>query len=174
MEDAPGCRSDLLHEGHRQPVPPLSACRRLLAAVEPARADAQTLTVARGAVRHLAPSPDQDCRARDRAEDDDPASPADSLPRPSHPAGCSRADPASGHMTAGAHTPLTRARPDQPANLTDHTAGPDPAPANPCQPLLTPQHTKPLGQAGSHQGELIRLVNACDMRVALGQPSPNR
>ena len=41
----------------------------------------------------------------------DPASPADGLPRPSHPAGRSRADPASGHMTHGAHTPLTRARP---------------------------------------------------------------
>src|SRR4051794_33388616 len=114
VEDAPGCRSDLLHEGHRQPVPPLSACRCLLAAVEPARADAQTLAVARGAVRHLAPPPDQDRRARGRAEDDDPASPADGLPRPRHPAGRSRADPASGHMTHGAHTPLTRARPVHP------------------------------------------------------------
>ena len=70
VEDAPGRRSHLLPQGHRQPVPAVSACRRLLAAVEPARADAQTLAVARGAVRHLAPSPDQDRRARGRAEDE--------------------------------------------------------------------------------------------------------
>src|SRR5689334_6024224 len=107
LEDAPGCRSDLLHEGYRQPVPPLSARRRVLAAVEPARADAQTLAVARGAVRHLAPAPDQDCHAGGRAEDDDPASPADGLPRSGPPAGCSWADAAASHMTDGSHTPLT-------------------------------------------------------------------
>src|SRR3954452_15891037 len=87
VEDAPCRRSDLLHQGQRQPVPAVSACRRVLAAVEPARADAQTLAVAGGAVRHLAPSPDQDCRARGRAEDDNPASSADGLPPPRHPAG---------------------------------------------------------------------------------------
>ena len=73
-------------------------------------------------------------------------------------------------MTHGAHTPLTRARPDQPANLTDHTAGPDPAPAKPCQPLLTPQHTNPLEQAGPHQGELIRLASQEVLVAATGQP----
>src|SRR3954447_20220453 len=155
MEDAPGCRSDLLHEGERQPVPPVSACRRVLAAVEPARADAQALAVAGGAVRHLAPSPDQDRRACGRAEDPDPASPADRLPPPRHPTGCSRADPASGHMTAGAHTPLTRARPDQPANLTDQTAGPAPAPAKPCQPPLTRRHKSHLSRPG------CATVNGC-------------
>src|SRR3954452_816337 len=125
-------------------VPPLPACRRVLAAVEPARADAQTLAVAGGAVRHPAPSPAQDRRAGSRAEDDDPASPADGLPRPSHPAGRSRADAASGHMTAGAHTPRLQTHPDQPANLTDHTAGSEPAPAKPCQPPVTSRQIGPL------------------------------
>src|SRR4051812_4389032 len=165
LENLPDVRSllrmgramiDLYCASFRQ-VPKRIVCRCLLAAVEPARADAQTLAVARGAVRHLAPSPDQDRRAGGRAEDDDPASPADGVPRPSHPAGCSRAHPASGHMTAGAHTPLTRARPDQPANLTDHTAGPDPASAKACQPPFTHRHAKALEQAGAHHGELIRL-----------------
>src|SRR4051794_36835257 len=151
-------RSDVLLQGQRQPVPPLSACRCLLAAVEPARADAQTLAVARGAVRHLAPPPDQDRRARGRAEDDDPASPTDGLPRPSHPAGRSRADAASGHMTDGAHTPRTQTHPDQPANLTDHTAGSEPAPAKPCQPPVTSRQMGPLAQAERRPGELLRLA----------------
>ena len=60
-------------------------------------------------------------------------------------------------MTDGAHTPLTRARPDQSANLTDHTAGPDPAPDKPCQLPLTRRHTKPLEQAGSRHDEWMRL-----------------
>ena len=47
-------------------------------------------------------------------------------------------------MTDGAHTPLTRARPDQPANLTDQTAGPDPASAKACQPPFTHRHAKAL------------------------------
>src|SRR4029079_4161150 len=73
------------------------------------------------------------------------------------PAGCSRADAAAGHMTDGAHTPLTRARPDPPANLTDQTAGPDPAAAKACQPPFTHRNAKALEQAGAHYGELIRL-----------------
>jgi hypothetical protein len=63
-------------------------------------------------------------------------------------------------MTDGAHTPLTRARPDQPANLTDQTAGPDPASAKACQPPFTHRHAKALEQAGAHHGELIRLRNS--------------
>src|SRR3954462_12219844 len=113
--------------------------------------------MARGAVRQLAPSPDQDRRAGGRAEDDDPASPADSLPPPRHPAGRSRADPASGHMTDGAHTPLTRARPDQPANRTEQTAGPEPAPAKARQPPFTGRQIAPLEQTGSRLGEWLRL-----------------
>src|SRR3954463_8205477 len=154
VEDAPCRRSDLLHEGHRQPVPAVSACRRVLAAVEPALADAQTLAVARGAVRHLAPPPDQDRRARGRAEDDDPASPADGLPRPSHPAGRSRADAASGHMTDGGDTPPIQNQPHQPANLTDPTPRPEsnPTPTTPKPPLTTPPaQTRPRPSHASHQ-----------------------
>jgi hypothetical protein len=60
-------------------------------------------------------------------------------------------------MTAGAHTPRIRARPDQPANRTDHTAGPDPALAKPCQPPFTGRQIGPLEQAGRRPGELMRL-----------------
>jgi hypothetical protein len=42
-------------------------------------------------------------------------------------------------MTDGAHTPQIRARPDQPASLNDHIAGPEPAPAKPCQPPIPSQ-----------------------------------
>src|SRR4051794_3523278 len=166
MEDAPGRRSHVLPQGHRQPVPAVSACRCLLADVEPALPDAQTLTVARGAVRHLAPSPDQDRRAGGRAEDPDPASPADGMPQSGHPTGRSRADPASGHMTDGAHTPLTRARPDQPANLIDQTAGSEPASAKPCQTPFSSRQIGPLEQAGRRPGEFLRLGSTAAVAAA--------
>src|SRR5829696_3638265 len=63
-----------------------------------------------------------------------------------HPTGCSRANAASGHLTDGAHTPLTRARSDKPANLTNHTANSEPAPAKP------PGHHSP----GTKSGHLSR------------------
>src|SRR5204863_4575442 len=124
-----------------------------------------------GAVRHLAPSPDQDRRAGSRAENPDPASPADGLPRPSHPASRSRADPASGHMTDGAHTPRIQTRPDQPANLTDHTAGSEPAPAKPCQPPVTSRQIGPLAQAERRPGEYLRLsVSGVSTSSTRGRP----
>src|SRR5512132_3708568 len=46
LEIAPRRRPDLMSQGHRQPVPPVPARRRLLAAVEPARTDASTLVLA--------------------------------------------------------------------------------------------------------------------------------
>ena len=158
VEDAPCRRSDLLHQGHREPVPAVSACRRLLAAVEPALADAQTLAVARGAVRHLAPSPDQDRRARGRAEDPDPASPADGLPRPSHPAGRSRADPAVwSHDRRGAHAPdPSPSRSTRKPHCSDRRPRTGAGQAMPA--TLTRRHTKPLEQAGSRYGELMRLL----------------
>ena len=79
-------------------------------------------------------------------------------------------------MTHGAHTPLTRARPDQPANLTDQTAGPDPVSANACQPPHTRRHTKPLEQAGSRHGEWMRLAGFVlwsILWVDLGDALPN-
>ena len=79
-------------------------------------------------------------------------------PPPCHPTGCSRTDPAAGHMTDGAHTPRIRARPNQPANLTDQTAGSEPAPAKPRRPSFTRHPIGPLEQAGSRHGELMRLA----------------
>ena len=70
-------------------------------------------------------------------------------------------------MTDGAHTPLTRARPDQPANLTDYAAGPDPASAKACQPPFTHRHAKALEQAGAHHGELIRLESIINVVTGL-------
>ena len=49
---APRRRPHLVPQGHRQPVPPVPPCRRLLAAVEPARADAQALGLACRPIRH--------------------------------------------------------------------------------------------------------------------------
>ena len=69
-------------------------------------------------------------------------------------------------MTAGAHTPLTRAHPDQPANLTDQTAGPEPAPTKPRRPSFTRRQIGPLEQAGSRHGELMRLDDLTDERSA--------
>jgi hypothetical protein len=60
-------------------------------------------------------------------------------------------------MTDGAHTPPIRARPDQSANLTDHTAGSEPAPAKPCQKPFTGRQIGPLEQAGRRPGEFLRL-----------------
>ena len=52
MEDAFGRRPDLVLPGKRQPVPPVPACRRLLAHVEPAHADAAPGALAGRSVRH--------------------------------------------------------------------------------------------------------------------------
>ena len=60
-------------------------------------------------------------------------------------------------MTDGAHTPRIQTRPDQSANLTDHTAGSEPAPAKPCQPPVTSRQIGPLAQAERRPGELMRL-----------------
>ena len=76
LEDASGGRPHLVHAGHGQPVAPVPARRRLLAHVGPAPVDAEAFDVARGAVRHVAPAPDQNRRARRRDENDDPRPPA--------------------------------------------------------------------------------------------------
>ena len=84
LEDASGGRPHLVHAGHGQPVAPVPARRRLLAHVGPAPVDAETFDVARGAVRHLAPAPDQDRRARRRDENHDPRPPAVIMSRAAH------------------------------------------------------------------------------------------
>ena len=64
--------------------------------------DAAALDVARRAVRHAAPAPDQDRRARRRDEDDDQGSLADIVSRTGHPALRARTYPASRHLSGGA------------------------------------------------------------------------
>src|SRR3954454_14514989 len=61
-------------------------------------------------------------------------------------------------MTDGPHTPRIQTHPDQPANLTDHTAGSEPAPAKPCQPPVTSRQIGPLAQAERRPGEFLRLA----------------
>ncbi len=96
-----------MHQGQRQPTAAVPARRRLLDHVGPARVDAEAFDVACGAVRHLAPAPDQNCRTRRRDEDDDPRAPADIVSGATHFPLCARTNPASRnpalrHLTGGA------------------------------------------------------------------------
>jgi hypothetical protein len=61
-------------------------------------------------------------------------------------------------MTDGAHTPLTRARSDQPANLTDQTAGPEPAPDKSYQSSFAGRQIGPIERAERRPGEFLRLI----------------
>jgi len=83
-----------MYEGHGQPVAAVPARGRLLAHVGPAHIDAETFDVVRRAVRHVAPAPHQNRRARRRDEDDDPRSFADIMSRARHFAFHARANPA--------------------------------------------------------------------------------
>ena len=91
-----------MHARHGKPVAPVPARGRLLDHVGPARVDAQTFDVARRAVRHVAPAPRQDRRARRRDEDDDQGSLADIVLRTGHLALRARKNPASRHLSGGA------------------------------------------------------------------------
>src|ERR1700694_5176501 len=102
MEDASGGGPHLMHAGHRQPVAAVPARGRLLAHVGPAHIDAETFDVARRAVRHVAPAPHQDRRARRRDEDDDPRSLADIVSWTRYFAFRPRANPAPRHVIRGA------------------------------------------------------------------------
>jgi hypothetical protein len=66
VEDASRRRPHLLHKSDGQPVPALSACRRLLAYMRPARRDAETLELRSRPIRHAATAPHQDRRAWSR------------------------------------------------------------------------------------------------------------
>src|SRR5580692_961589 len=107
LEDPPGGGPHVMHQGQRQPTAAVPARRRLLDHVGPARVDAEAFDVACGAVRHLAPAPDQNCRTRRRDEDDDPRAPADIVSGATHFPLCARTNPASRnpalrHLTGGA------------------------------------------------------------------------
>ena len=102
LEDTSCCRPHVMLEGDRQSVPTVSARWRILVDVGPARVDAQTLGLARRAVRHVAIAADQDRGPRRRDEDHDPGSPAYRLSDTGYVALRADAHPASHHMTDGA------------------------------------------------------------------------
>src|SRR5512132_2016291 len=111
LESPPRRRPNFVSQGHRQPVPPVPARRRLLAAVEPARADAQGLVLAGRPVRHPQAPFDQDRRPHRRDENAGQNPLADerarSTGRPPRPR--PRVPPR--HLTAGAARPaVTRSR----------------------------------------------------------------
>ena len=124
--------TDLVSEGHRQPVPPVPARRRLLAAVEPARADAQGLVLAGRPVRHAQAAPRQDRRPCRRNEDEDQVSLADERNRPIDLPPRARPPAASRHLTAGAAAPPS----------------PDPTNLQPLQPR-SPRTPPTAARAGS-------------------------
>ena len=101
---------------------------RLLDHVGPARVDAEAFDVACGAVRHLAPAPDQNCRTRRRDEDDDPRAPADIVSGATHFPLCARTNPASRnpalrHLTGGRDTPISQPFPINPKTSASPNAG---------------------------------------------------
>src|SRR5512143_1852018 len=65
---------------HHEVVVAVPARRHLLAAMEPARADAEGLVLAGGPVRHAAAAPRQGRRPRRRDENEDQGPPADQRP----------------------------------------------------------------------------------------------
>ena len=69
-------RSHIVLPGQRQPAPSVPACRRLLADVEPAHADAAPVALAGRSVRHAAAAADQAGRAHRGLEDEGPLAPA--------------------------------------------------------------------------------------------------
>src|SRR5512144_1093475 len=105
LENPPRRRPYLVPQGHRQPVPVVPARRRLLAAVEPARTDAQGLVLAGRAVRHAAAAPRQDRRPHRRDENQDQGPSADQRARSIDPPPRPRPPAAAGHLKVGAVCP---------------------------------------------------------------------
>src|SRR6516165_6177951 len=102
LEEPPCRRPHLLPPSRSQPVPPIPARRRLLAPVVDAPPHAQTLDLARHAVRHLAIAPDQTRRPRHRAENPDQDPPAVERPQSSDLRRAPRPSAASRYLKAGA------------------------------------------------------------------------
>ena len=90
-----------MHQGHRQSVTVVLARRLLLVDVGSARVDAETFDVARRPVRHAAPAPHQDRRARRRDEDDVARSFADIVSQSEYPALRAGTYTATRHLSRG-------------------------------------------------------------------------
>src|SRR6516165_10516812 len=105
VEEPPRRRSHLLPRGRGQPVSPLPARRRLLALVVNAPRHAQTLSLARHAIRHLAAALGQTRRPRRRAENPAQDPPAVERPRPGNLRHAPRPPAASHRLTEGACAP---------------------------------------------------------------------
>ncbi len=105
-----------MHQGFGQSAPAVLARRRLLADVGSARVDAQTLDVARRAVRHPAPALGQNRRLRGRNEDDDPRASADLVSRAGGLALRPFANAPPRHLRRGGVTPQESNPSRQPAN----------------------------------------------------------
>src|ERR1700731_3308776 len=102
MEKPSRCRPHFLPRGRGQPVSSVPARRRLLALMVDAPRHAQTLGVARHAVRHLAAAPGQTRRPRRRTENPSQDPPADQRPRSGDLRHAARPPAASRHLRAGA------------------------------------------------------------------------
>src|SRR5208283_456380 len=117
LEDASGGGPHVLHEGQREPAAFVPARRRLLVDVGLAPVNAAAIHVARRAVRHAAPTADQDRRASRRDEDDDQDSFAHIVLQTGHLALRARKNPPSRHLSRGARRPENQTRPVNPQTL---------------------------------------------------------
>src|SRR5271166_340402 len=132
MEDASGRRPHFMLPGQRQPDASVSACRRLLVDVEPARADAAAFELARGTIRHPASAPDQACRTGRCVETANTAAPA-------------TGDTGSGDLCPGADPHVA------PDRLTDGADAPElaPNPINPQRPTTPGTPHRPPKRAAA-------------------------
>jgi hypothetical protein len=127
IKAAPGLGPDLLHQGHRQPVPAADPHRRLLAPAHPAWPGAQDLVLARRPVRHAPSRADQGRRPGHRAEDPDQGRTPDLLSPPAELGTSRRPGGQAPALIRGAACP-DRARPC-------HLQARPPAPPAPSSPV---------------------------------------
>ena len=113
-----------MHARHREPVTPVPARGRLLDYAGPARQHAEKINVARRPVRHAAPMPRQNRRARRRDENNDPRAVADIVSRATDFALRAGANPAPRYVTGGPRRPGHPTIPVNPKTLSNPHAGP--------------------------------------------------
>ena len=133
---APRLGSDLLHQRHRQPVPPADPHRRLLAPAHAARPGAEDLVLARRPVRHHPPGPDQGRRPGHRDDNPDQGGAAVLLSAPDQLGAARRPCRQAPALTRGAACPdrarPCHAKPDHPRRRRH----PHPCPENQSLPAL--------------------------------------